>query len=119
MSDPFILLIVFFSHFAPRQGSLAGLVRSGGSLAGLELLEVPVADLHVAVVLVHALCEVLRGARAVVVVLVLGGRGGGGSSGSRGGFRRAAGEEAADGVADRGADSDTTARELLARRDCD
>lgn len=74
------------------------LVGTGSSLAGLELLKVPVADLHVAVVVVHALCKVLGGAGAVVVGLLLGsglGLDGGGS-----GLGGAAGEEAADGVAD-------------------
>jgi hypothetical protein len=47
------------------------LVRLGSSLAGLELLKVPVADLHVATVLVHALREALRGTGAVVSPLLL------------------------------------------------
>lgn len=52
--------------------TLATLVRASSSLAGLELLKVPVANLHVALVVVHALGESLRGAGAVVVaVLVL------------------------------------------------
>ncbi|KAI9163482.1 UBX7 UBX (ubiquitin regulatory X) domain-containing [Paramyrothecium foliicola] len=93
--------------------SLLG-VLAGGSLAGLELLEVPVADLHVAVVLVHALGEVLGGALAVVVGvprLLLGsglGLDGLGSGLSRGGG--AAAEKATDGVADGGADGNTTVR---------
>lgn len=85
------------------------LVLAGGSLAGLELLEVPVADLHVAAVLVEALCEVLGGTGAVVVLLlVLLGRGLG-LDGS-GGFGGAAAEEAADCVADGRADGDTSVR---------
>lgn len=88
-----------------------GLVLAGGGLAGLELLEVPVADLHVAAVVIQALGEALGGAGAVVeLLLLLGlllglellGRGLGG----------AAGEEAADGVADGGADGDTAVRLL-------
>lgn len=80
------------------------LVLTSSSLAGLELLEVPVADLHVAALLVHALCELLGGAGAVVAPL-LGGRGlarGDGGVvlgrglGGRGG---AAAEHAANGVA--------------------
>jgi len=43
-------------------------------LASLQLLQVPTADLHVALVLVHALCEAARvdvaGPRAVVVLSV-------------------------------------------------
>lgn len=94
---------------APPTFSLS-LVLAGRSLAGLELLEVPVADLHVAAVLVEALCEVLGGAGAVVVLLlVLLGRGLG-LDGS-GGFGGAAGEEAADCVADGGADGDTAVRD--------
>lgn len=76
------------------------LVRGGGSLASLELLEVPVADLHVAVVVVHALGEVLGGNTAVVaplLLLLVVGRGLGRLLGRSGG---AAAEEAADGVAD-------------------
>lgn len=44
----------------------SALVLARGSLASLELLEVPSADLHVAALLVHALGELLRGALAVV-----------------------------------------------------
>jgi len=105
------------SDLAPAQSyscsARDALVLAGGGLARLELLEVPVADLHVATVVVEALGELLGGAGAVVaapllLLLVLrlnrglllrrGGRLGG-----------AAGEEAADGVADRGADGDTAA----------
>lgn len=74
------------------------LVLTGSSLAGLELLQVPAADLHVAAVLVEALCEVLGGTGAVVVLLLLLGIGLGLNGSSR--FGRAAAEEAADGVAD-------------------
>lgn len=90
------------------------LVVLGSSLAGLELLKVPIADLHVAAVLVHARGELLGGALAVggapLVVLL---RGSGldlllrrGSS-----LRGAAGEHAADGMANGGTDRDTTGRE--------
>lgn len=86
-------------RYATLSSASTCLVLAGGSLAGLELLEVPVADLHVAAVLVEALCEVLGGTSAVVVLLLLLGSGLGlhGSSGLGG----AAAEEAADGVADR------------------
>lgn len=93
---------------------LRRLVGLGGGLASLELLKVPVADLHVAVVLVHALRELLRGAGAVVTPLLVLSLGVvvlfGGLAvvllGSRLG-RGAAGEEASDGVANRRTDSDT------------
>ena len=96
----------------PQRGK--GLVLAGSGLAGLELLEVPAADVHVALVLVHALGEGLGGAGAVIApgAVVLGGGGGsrgdslGAGVGNRGGAT--AGEEAADGVADGGADSYTT-----------
>lgn len=88
------------------------LVRGSGGLAGLELLKVPVADLHVTAVVVHALGEALDRAGAVVVLLQL-------ILGlllsldlMRRGLRRAAAEETADGVADGGADSDTAERKL-------
>jgi hypothetical protein len=81
------------------------LVLASSGLASLELLKVPVTDLHVAAVLVEALCEVLGGAGAVVVLLVLLGSGLG-LDGS-GGLGGAAGEEAADCVADGRADGDT------------
>lgn len=70
-----------------------------------QLLEVPVADLHVAAVVVHALGELRRRAGAVVrlrLLRLLRGDGG------RLGGRRGAAEHAADGVADRGADGHTT-----------
>lgn len=58
---------------------------AGSGLASLELLKVPVADLHVSVIVVQALCEVLGDAGAVVLVpgLLLGSGGldGSGSSG--------------------------------------
>lgn len=85
------------------------LVRAGRSLASLELLEIPVADLHVAAVLVQALCEALGGAGTVVVLLVLLGRSLGLDRSS--GFGGAAAEEAAEGVADGGADGDTAVRD--------
>lgn len=92
------------------------LVLAGGGLARLELLEVPVADLHVAALLVHALVELQCGRLAVVAEILLRvlclrldgllGRGLGG--------RGAAGEEAADGVADGRADGDTAGGTELA-----
>jgi len=90
------------------------LVVLRGSLASLELLQVPVADLHVTVLLVHAAGELGRGTGAVVVslvplagLIVLGDRRGVGLRGGGLG-RRAATEEAADGMADGGADSYTS-----------
>ena len=84
------------------------LARSG--LARLQLLEVPVANLHVAILLIHALGELLRRSLAVIPPLLLllllslfRGR-------SRRGFGRAAAEHAAEGVADRRADSDAAAK---------
>lgn len=47
------------------------LVLLSSLLASLELLEVPVADLHVAAVVVHALGEALDGTGTVIVHLVL------------------------------------------------
>lgn len=98
-----------------HQAVLTALVGLSSSLASLELLKVPVADLHVATVLVHALGELLGGSLAVVAplllllrlllvlirclrVVLLGSRLGG----------AAAREEAADGVADGGANGNTT-----------
>lgn len=46
------------------------LVLLSSSLASLELLEVPSADLHVAAVLVQALGELLGGAGAIVAPLL-------------------------------------------------
>jgi hypothetical protein len=83
------------------------LVLAGSGLAGLKLVEVPAADLHVALVVVHALGEVLGGTGAVVAVLlglVLRGLLGLRGLGSRG----AATEEAAYGMADGGANRDTS-----------
>lgn len=105
-----LLYPFIFPFFFPL--SAATSVLASGGLAGLELLEVPAADLHVARVVVHALGEVLRGARAVVAPLALVRvllvrlrvdllRSG---LGRRGG---AAAEETADGVADGGAYRDT------------
>lgn len=90
------------------------LVRAGGSLAGLQLLEVPVADLHVAALLVHARGELLGRGLAVVVagplVLV---RGLGLHRGLLGcGGLGGAAEHAAEGVADGRADGDTTENRL-------
>lgn len=85
------------------------LVLAGGSLAGLELLHVPSADRHVALVLVHAVGEALGGEGAVgAPLVVLGllrglGRGLGGCLG-----RAATAEHAADRVADGGAYGNTT-----------
>lgn len=89
-------------------------------MASLELLEVPVANLHVATVVVEALGEGLGSAGAVVsillllliiLLLVLLGSLRLHLLGRRSLFGRAAAEEATDGVADGGADSDTTKRE--------
>ncbi|ROW10310.1 hypothetical protein VMCG_02123 [Cytospora schulzeri] len=84
------------------------LVLAGSRLAGLELLEVPAADAHVALVLVHAAGEALGGVGAVgaPLVVLLGGLGGGLGGGGLG--AGGAAEHAADGVADRGAYGDTT-----------
>jgi hypothetical protein len=78
------------------------LVLLGSLLASLELLKVPVADLHVAVMVVHAFSEALGGTGAVVVglVLVLARHVGLLLGESLGGGRAATAEEAADGVAD-------------------
>ena len=99
--------------------SSSTLVVLGSSLAGLELLKVPVADLHITLVVVHALRELRGGALAVagVPLVVLGGSGLGldglglGSGSRLGG---AAGEEAADGVADGGTDRNTAVERKLA-----
>jgi hypothetical protein len=63
VSFPIMKSSSFYLYVASQPSLLA---RSG--LAGLELLKVPVADLHVSVVVVHALCEVLGNTRAVVLV---------------------------------------------------
>lgn len=99
---PFYIVVV--SHLVPRS-----------SLAGLELLKVPVADLHVAVVLVEALREGLGGAGAVVVLRprVLGRSSSLDLLGGRSRLGGAAAEEATDGVANGGADGDTTVVEDL------
>lgn len=88
------------SRLSPANTSRLRGVLGGGGLAGLELLEVPAADLHVARVVVHALGKGLGGAGAVVAPFAVGLLGLGGLDG-RGllGRRRAAAEEAADGVA--------------------
>lgn len=111
------------SSFSPFLSTLKrrwkNLVLRSGLLASLELIEIPRADGHVAVVLVEAAAEIgdIRLARAglavalllalllgglhekrVLLLLLLSGRGAG-----------AAAEEAADCVSDRGADCDTTA----------
>jgi hypothetical protein len=97
---------IVFSHPLVRPLShhltiTARLVVLGSCLAGLQLLQVPVADLHVAILLVHAGRELLGGTGAVVgvVVLVILGWRGLDLSGRRlcGG---AAAEHAADGMAD-------------------
>jgi hypothetical protein len=90
------------------------LVLAGGGLAGLELLKVPVADLHVAVVVIHALGEALGGAGAVVAPFaVLRLRVDGALlRGLLDGAAATAREETADGVADGGADRDTAARTI-------
>lgn len=88
------------------------LVGLCGLLAGLELLEVPAADLHVAVVLGHAVGEVLCVdlAASATVLLAL--------SGDLLGLlllnwlRGASAEEAANGVADGGADGNTAVQRV-------
>lgn len=89
---------------------------SAGSLASLELLEVPVADLHVAVVLVHALSEGLGSTGAVVGLVVVPGLflGSGSSLDGRrsSGLGGATAEETTDGMADGGTDSNTTERDV-------
>lgn len=101
LSSPFPFLL----HLLPSKSSRrdrGNLVLASSSLAGLELLEVPAADLHVALLLVHALGEGLRGALAVVAPLVLLLLRVGLRLGRRFGrcAAAAAAEEAADGVAD-------------------
>lgn len=94
-------------------------VGLSSSLASLELLKVPVADLHVATLLIHAPSEVLRRASAVIrlvlvvvvvglVVLLLDGS----SSGCLGRCRRATAEHAANGMADGGAYCDTAGQRI-------
>lgn len=56
---------------AHRHRLCAHLVLASGSLASLQLLQVPVANLHVATVVIHALGELLRYASAVVAPLLL------------------------------------------------
>lgn len=95
------------------QTSTLGHLLAGSSLASLELLKVPIADLHVATVLIHAVGEALGSTSAVVGVpgLVLGGLSLDGCSRRCGsGLGGAAGEEATDGVADRRTDSNTAGR---------
>lgn len=88
------------------------LVLASRSLARLQLLQIPPANLHIAILLVHARSELLGRTRAVVApgaVLCLGWgscRGSGLLDGVVGGCGTTA-EEAADGVADGGADGDT------------
>lgn len=103
------------------QPATANLVRLSSSLASLQLIQVPSADAHVALVVVHALAEILHvgGARRVFprgrvlagVETVVHGLGGGSIvllglllSRSAGTAR----EESADGVADGRTDCDTT-----------
>jgi hypothetical protein len=75
-----------------------------GGLASLELLEVPVANAHVALLLIHAAVELLESVGAgpglllLLGVLSLCGRDG--RLGSRSGLGRAAREPAANGVTD-------------------
>lgn len=90
-------------------------------LAGLQLVEVPAADVQITLVGVHARPElrdlvfahagrVVRGAVRGAGIAV----GDGLLSGFLGWGRRAAGEPAADGVADGGADCDTAGKSMLA-----
>jgi len=57
--------------FHPSLPMQPRLVLPSCRLASLELLEIPVADLHVAALLVHALGELLSCALAVVAPLLL------------------------------------------------
>lgn len=115
------LLLYSSSPFSPstQHSAIKDLVLASSSLARLELLEVPATDLHVSRVVVHALSEVLRRARAVVAPLAL-------LTltllhlrvdllrcGLCRRFGGAAAEEAADGVADGGAYCDTTIRSCV------
>lgn len=113
--DAFKIQVSKFQH----QLFFIPLVRFGGSLASLELIQVPSTDTQVALVVVHALAEVLRvggagrvlpgrrGVVALVQTIVHGLRWGCLLSRSAAG---AATEEAPDGVADGGTDSDTARR---------
>lgn len=95
------------SYPPTRATSLDALVLASSGLAGLELVEVPVADRHVAVVLVHALGEGEGGSLAVVALLLLSGLSLHGGLGRGLGSGGAAAKETADGVTDGGTDSDT------------
>jgi len=96
--------------------SIHHLVLASSTLAGLQLIKVPSTDLHVAVVLIQTLREghglvstPIRASRVLVSLLSL--------SLDRlllCRCSRAATEEATDGVADGGADSDTTVKIVLA-----
>ena len=57
--------------YVHRDFPTPALVLARGSLAGLELLKVPAADLHVAALVVHALRELLGRALAVVAPAVV------------------------------------------------
>lgn len=93
---------------SPKPSHASRLVLAGSGLAGLQLLQVPPADLHVSAVVVHALGEAGRRGGAVVAPLALLLRLDVGLLGLLDGGGRAAAEEAADGVADRGAYRYTT-----------
>lgn len=89
----------------------ACLVPAGGSLAGLDLLHVPAADRHVAIVLLQAVGQVLGRETAVnILLLVLVGvllRGSGLGRCLGGGTRRAA-EHAHDAICDGVSNCDTS-----------
>lgn len=104
----------FPSLSSAHKPSTTSLVLASSSLASLQLVHVPSTNRHVSLVLVHAVCEALGRHGAVgilllvgvVVALLL-------LSGDRGlGVRSLAGataaKETANGVADGGADSDTS-----------
>lgn len=95
------------------------LILASRRLASLKLIQVPSTDVQAPLVIIHALPEVadlglasasLRRGHVGLVLLREVGRGGLLFSGGRG---RAAGEESADGVADRGAYCDTAVIELV------
>jgi hypothetical protein len=96
------------------QTKLFHLVLRGSRLAGLELIEVPAANVQTALILIHAATEVgdvrLAGSGSLVAVGCVGAvvcRVGHGLGRLLGRSRGAATEEAADCVTDRGTDGDT------------
>lgn len=98
------------SSTSPIPPNIQHLIRTCSSLASLQLVKVPSTDLHVATVVIQALCEhlslvlavasvvgILLGLLSLSLGLSLSGRSGGTAT-----------EEAADGVANGGTDGDTT-----------